>query len=286
MTGGPPFVLVGPTGAGKTAAALRIAERHGVEIVSMDAMQVYRGMDIGTAKATLEERARVRHHCIDVRDPTEPFDAVDFAAEVERVGTRSVLCGGTVFYLRAWMQPLVDLPAVDPEVRARCEALEDPHAALVAVDPVLAARLHPNDRVRVIRGLEVYAQTGRRLSELHDADPGHRKACTVVWLDRDELDSILDARVDAMMRAGYLDEVRALLDAGVPRTCKPMLSLGYKHLADHLAGEIDLAEAVLRTKVATRQFARRQRKFLRSLGFTPTSDGPHVDGAAARAFGG
>ena len=282
---GAPLVIVGPTGAGKTAAALRIAERHGVDIVSMDAMQVYRGMDVGTAKATPHERARVRHHCVDVRDPTEPFDAVDFAAEVERVGTRTVLCGGTVFYLRAWMQPLVDLPPVDPEVRARCEAVVDPHAALVAVDPVLAARLHPNDRVRVIRGLEVHAQTGRRLSELHDADLGHRKACTVVWLDRDDLDDILDARVDAMMRAGYLDEVGALLDAGVPRTCKPMLSLGYKHLADHLAGEIDLAEAVLRTKVATRQFARRQRKFLRNLGFTPTSDGPHVNAAAAGAFG-
>lgn len=138
--------------------------------------------------------------------------------------------------------------------------------------------------MRVTRGLEVYEQTGRRLSEFHDADPGQRKACTVVWLDRDDLDSILEARVDAMMRAGYLDEVRGLLAAGVPRACKPMLSLGYKHLADHLAGEIDLAEAVLLTKVATRQFARRQRKFLRNLGFTPTTDGPHVDALAERAF--
>jgi tRNA dimethylallyltransferase len=280
-----PLVIVGPTGAGKTAAALRVAERHGVPVVSMDAMQVYRGMDIGTAKVTAAERARVPHHCIDVRDPCEPFSAQDFAEVVDGIGVRSVLCGGTVFYLRAWMQPLVETPPVDPALRATLEALTDPHARLREVDPVLAARLHPNDRVRVVRGLEVHALTGRPLSQLHAEDPGTRRPCTVAWVDRDDLDAVIDARVDAMMEAGYLDEVERLLAAGVPRDCKPMQSLGYRHLADHLCGEIDLPEAVLRTKRDTRRFARKQRGFLRGLGLTPV---PHdeVDRLAERVFGG
>ncbi len=276
-----PLVIVGPTGAGKTAAALRVAERFGLPVVSMDAMQVYRGMDIGTAKVTLEERARVVHHGVDVRDPEEAFSAQDFADLVDAVGPRSVLCGGTVFYLRAWMQPLVEVPPVDPALRAELEALEDPHARLREIDPVLAARLHPNDRVRVVRGLEVHALTGRPLSALHAEDPGTRRPCSIVWVDRDDLYEVLDARVDAMMAAGYLDEVARLLATGVPRSCKPMQSLGYRHLAAHLAGEVDLEEAVRLTKRDTRHFARKQRGFLRGLGLAPGGD---VDALAEAAF--
>jgi tRNA dimethylallyltransferase len=182
-----------------------------------------------------------------------------------------VLCGGTVFYLRAWMQPLVAVPPVDPALRAALEALPDPHARLREVDPVLAARLHPNDRVRVVRGLEVHTLTGRPLSALHAEDPGMRRPCTICWVDREDLEAVLERRLRGMMDAGYLQEVERLLSAGVPRDCKPMQSLGYRHLADHLYGEIPLEEAVLRTQRDTWRFARKQRGFLRSLGAAPVS---------------
>ncbi len=276
-----PLVITGPTGAGKSDAALEVAERYGAVVVSMDAMQVYRGMDIGTAKLSPTDRARVPHRCIDVREPDEPFSAADFVAEADATPDPKILCGGTPFYLRAWLFGLVPAPPVDPALRAALEALPDPHARLAEVDPALAARLHPNDRVRIVRGLEVHALTGTRLSELHADDPKVRRDAEVVWLDRDDLYERLDARVDAMMAQGYLDEVRALLDRGYTRALKPMQSLGYEHLASFLAGEIDLDEAVRLTKRDTRHLARKQRSFLRSLGFFPRED---VKEAAARAF--
>ena len=278
-----PLVITGPTGAGKSDAALSIAERHGACVVSMDAMQVYRGMDIGTAKLSISDRARIPHLCIDIRDPDEPFSAADFVSIADSAPGPTILCGGTPFYLRAWLFGLVPAPAVDPELRRALDALEDPHARLREVDPVLAARLHPNDRVRVVRGLEVHALSGRRLSELHAEDTKTPRPCEVVWLDRDDLYACLDARVDQMMSAGYLEEVRGLLDRGYARTLKPMLSLGYKHLAAHLAGELPLDEAVRLTKRDTRHLARKQRGFLKGLGFSPRRD---VKEVAARAIEG
>jgi tRNA dimethylallyltransferase len=150
------------------------------------------------------------------------------------------------------------------------------------VDPPLAARLHPNDRVRIVRGLEVHALTGRPLSALHAEDPKVRRDVEIVWIDRDDLYERIDARVDLMMAAGYLDEVRTLLERGWGRHLKPMQSLGYRHLAAALAGETTLEEAVEATKRDTRHFARKQRGFLRSLGLAPGGD---PDVAAARAFG-
>ncbi len=275
-------MITGPTAAGKSAAALAIAERYGLPIVSMDAMQVYRGMDIGTAKPTAAEQARAPHRCVDVRAPTEPFTAQDFAAAAIAEGPRAVLCGGTVFYLRAFLEPLVAVPPTDPALRARLEELEDPHAALREVDPPTAARLHPNDRVRIVRALEVHALTGRPLSALHAEDPHERRPAEIVWVDRDDLYEVIDARVDRMMAEGYLDEVHALLDAGVPRDCKPMRSLGYAHLAAHLLDGLALDEAVRLTKRDTRHLARKQRGFLRALGLAPGGD---PFDAARRAFG-
>lgn len=276
-----PLVLLGPTGAGKTDLAVAIAERFGATVVSMDAMAVYRGMDIGTAKVSREVRARVPHRCVDVRDPDEAFSAADFVAEADAVAGPRILVGGTTFYFRAWERPLVETPPVDPALRAALDALPDPHARLREVDPPLAARLHPHDRVRVIRGLEVHAATGRRLSDLHAEDAARRRPAEVVWVDRDDLPATLDRRVEAMMAAGYLDEVRALL-ARYPRTLKPFRSLGYLHLSAHLAGELDLAEAVRRTQRDTRHLARKQRMFLRNAGYAPGGDAWE---AARRAFG-
>ncbi|MDP2314339.1 MAG: tRNA (adenosine(37)-N6)-dimethylallyltransferase MiaA [Pseudomonadota bacterium] len=278
-----PVVLVGPTGAGKSDAALEIAAAHGATVVSMDAMQVYRGMDIGTAKVSVEIRAAIPHRCIDIRNLDEPFSAADFVAEADAAASTGpvVLCGGTPFYLRAWLCGLVPAPPVDLALRAALEALPDPHARLQEVDPVLAARLHPNDRVRVVRGLEIHALTGRPLSALHAEDPHERRDAEVIWIDRDDLYERLDERVDAMMAAGYLEEVRGLLDQGWSRELKPMLSLGYRYLAAHLAGELPLDEAVRLTKRDTRHLARKQRGFLRSMGFFPRTD---VKETAARAF--
>ncbi len=280
-TPGLPIVLVGPTGAGKTDVSLELAAELGATVVSMDAMQVYRGMDIGTAKVSVEVRAAIPHRCIDIRNPDEPFSAADFVAEADAVTGPVVLCGGTPFYLRAWLFGLVPAPPVDLALRAALEALPDPHARLSEVDPVLAARLHPHDRVRVVRGLEIHALTGRRLSELHAEDPHARREARVIWIDREDLYERLDRRVDAMMAEGYLEEVRGLLDRGYGRELKPMLSLGYRHLAAHLAGEVSLDDAVGLTKRDTRRLARKQRGFLRSLGFSPRLD---VKLGAARAL--
>jgi tRNA dimethylallyltransferase len=280
--------ICGPTAAGKTAAALVVAEELGAVIVSADAMQVYRGMDIGTAKATPEERARVPHFGIDLVNPDQPFDAADFVALAERViadHEHVVVAGGTSLYVRSLIRGLVSTPAVDPALRAQLAALPDPHAALAAVDPALAARLHPHDTNRIVRGLEVFEASGQRLSELQDAHAREpdRHVVRGLWLDRSDLFARIDARVEAMIASGYVDEVRGLLAAGYSRDLKPMKSLGYRHLADHVVDGLDLGEAVRRTKRDTRQFARKQRNWMRSLGFERVIDGS-VDDVARSAI--
>jgi len=276
------LVLGGPTATGKTDAAIEVAKRFDVELVSADAMQVYRGMDIGTAKPSPELLEAFPHHGIDIRDPGEDFDAADFAAMVDALvegGRQVVVAGGTGFYLRALLVGLVPTPEVDPELRARLAELPDPHARLVEVDPVLAGRLHPNDRVRVLRGLEVFEQTGRRLSDLHaehsQEEPRHPAAR--LHLEREDLAERIDGRVLSMMESGYLDEVRGLLDAGVDPDCKPMRSLGYRWLAQHLLEGLDVDEAVRLTQRDTRRLARKQRTMLRSIGGFEVIDGDDLD---------
>jgi len=290
-----PLLLVGPTAAGKTDLALELAERHDATVVSMDAMQVYRGMDIGTAKVSPEIQARVPHRCVDLRNPDEPFSVADFLAEAEAAvgeGRPVILCGGTTFYLRAFLDGLVPAPPADPAVRAELEALPNPWEVLRTVDPVLAARLHPNDRLRVVRGLEVHRLTGIPLSVHHAGHVRERRNVEIVWVDRDDLEERIVRRVESMMHAGYLEEVRALLAAGYHRGLKPMQSLGYEHLAAHLAGELPLDEAVRCTIRDTRHFARKQRGFLRGQGFTPVYGDRGGESslagrrAAERAFGG
>jgi tRNA dimethylallyltransferase len=233
---------------------------------------------------------------VDIRDPHEAFDAMDFAEMADAVidearagGRPVVVAGGTGFYLRALLFGLVETPPGDFPLRRELEALPDPHGALAEVDPVLAERLHPNDTVRIIRGLEVHRLTGRRLSDLHaehSASPRYAAVC--LWLDREDLDERIDHRVLRMMDRGYLEEVRGLLDQGVSPEAKPMRSLGYRHLAEHLAGEMDLEEAVRRTQRDTRKFARKQRTFLKGLeGFdrVGAAERDTVLQAATAAFG-
>mgnify|MGYP001561953071 CR=1 FL=1 len=242
----------------------------------MDAMQVYRGLDVGTGKVSVDDRRRVEHRNIDVRDPDETFSAADFVAEAEvaiATGRPVVLCGGTPFYLRAFLFPLVAAPPVNAALRAELEALEDPHPLLAAVDPVLAARLHPNDRVRVVRGLEFHRLTGRPLSSAHADDPRNRRDAEVILLDADDLPERIDRRVLEMVDQGYVAETARVLER-YPREVKPLLSFSYRHLVAHVLDGLPLAEAVALTQRDTRRFARKQRSFFRSLGLEPAGRVP------------
>ncbi len=271
------LLLSGPTGAGKTALALDLAERLDAEIVCADSMTLYRGFDIGTAKPTPAERARVRHHLLDCLDPHESANvawwlnrAGECCREIEGRGKRVLVVGGTPFYLKAILSGLFDGPPVDPLVRARLEAraLTEPAelaTELARVDPPSAARLHPNDVRRVVRALEVFHSTGRPLSEWQTtwADPPRLLPLVVIDREKSELAERLDRRLHQMLADGWPAEVERLLS--VPWGREVSQAVGYRELAAVARGEAELAQAVERIRVGTRQLAKRQRTFLRGL---------------------
>ncbi|MGZ8599518.1 MAG: tRNA (adenosine(37)-N6)-dimethylallyltransferase MiaA [Actinomycetota bacterium] len=276
---GPAFLaLVGPTAAGKSEAATTLAERLDAEIVSVDSMLVYRGMDIGTAKPSPEQLARVPHHLIDVADPSEPFSVARFQAiardAVEDVwarGRRVLLAGGTVLYLRAVVDDL-GFPATDPAVRAELEVEaarvgpERLYERLAATDPVAAAKIEPENVRRTIRALEVATITGRPFSSFARAweryEPERVRAAGVD-VPREALTLRIESRVAAMVAAGVVDEVRGLVDRGFGSWITASQAIGYAEFARHLAGELTLSEAVAGTVRRTRELARRQMAFLR-----------------------
>ncbi|MFN7572057.1 MAG: tRNA (adenosine(37)-N6)-dimethylallyltransferase MiaA [Betaproteobacteria bacterium] len=293
-------LLLGPTASGKSALALQLAREIPLEIVSIDSAQVYRGMDIGTAKPTAAERAAVPHHLIDLRDPAEPYSAADFVrdataaiADIRARGKLPLLVGGTMLYAKALRDGLSDLPRADPAVRARLEAQAQVegwpalHARLAQVDPATAARLPPNDRQRIQRALEVWEATGRPLSQLHDAP---RKPAldllTIALLpaDRGELRRRIDARFDGMLAAGLLDEVRALMARGDLRPDLPsMRAVGYRQAWAHLQGSTDLTALRSAAIAATRGLAKRQTTWLRSMATCATVDPQQPDALASIA---
>jgi tRNA dimethylallyltransferase len=250
-----------------------VAQQLGAEIVSADSQQVYRGMDIGTGKATAAERARVPHHVIDVVDPDDEMTAARFvdladaaiAAAAAR-GNPVVVAGGTGLYVRALLLGLFDGPPADDALRGRMagEAVAALYARLRDVDPALAERVDANDRKRITRGLEVFELTGEPMSEhqrRHDfrnVEPRYRARLIGLAPDRDELYRRIDARVVAMMDAGFVDEVRGLRDAGYRPPLRSQQAIGYAQLHQHLDGAIPLAEAVRLTQRNTRHYARRQ----------------------------
>lgn len=275
-------LLLGPTASGKSALALALARTVDLEIVSIDSAQVYRGLDIGAAKPSAAERALVPHHLIDLRDPADPYSAADFLRDATAAiggiaarGRLPLIVGGTMMYARALREGLADLPSADAGVRARIEReaadLGWPalHARLQAIDPETARRLAPADRQRISRALEVFEISGRRLSELQQATtPGVTALRTVALMpaDRAQLHVRIAQRFDAMLAAGFLDEVRTLRARGDLHADLPALrSVGYRQAWEHLAEGTD-AEAFRAAAIAaTRQLARRQLTWLRAM---------------------
>ena len=277
------ILLMGPTGAGKTDAALALVERLPLEIVSVDSAMVYRGLDIGTAKPAALVRARVPHHLIDIRDPAERYsvgeflrDATEAMDAIRERGRVPLLVGGTMLYFRALQSGLATLPAADAalravlDARARVAGWPALHAELAALDPVAAARIRPNDAQRIQRALEVHALTGRPLSELQREDlrgaPGGEYLKLVLApAARAVLDADLERRLDAMLAAGLLAEVDALYRRGDLDPELPALrAVGYRQLWTHLAEHSDLATARTAALRATRQLAKRQYTWLRA----------------------
>ena len=249
-----PIYLAGPTAVGKSAAALSLAERTDGEIVSADSMQVYRGLDIGSAKPTPTEQARVRHHLIDICDLDERFDAAQFAdrasaaiGDIQDRGKTAIVCGGTGLYFQALLAGLGDAPTSNPELRAELEAtpLEELRAELERTDPVCFGRIDLQNPRRVIRAIEVIRLTGRAFSDQR-ADwsrlAEHGSALIVLRRDSDDLRCRIDARVDAMFSAGLLEETRRLLKEGLAENQNAMQAIGYRQVVEHLEGRRPLAE--------------------------------------------
>jgi tRNA dimethylallyltransferase len=274
----PVLALVGPTASGKTEAALVLAERLHAEIVSCDAMLFYRGMDVGTAKPSAEERARIPHHLIDVADPTEPFSvaryqelAVRSLREIEAGGRVALLAGGSGLYFRAAVDGL-RFPATDPATRRLLEieggavGAEALHDRLASFDPEAAARIGPANLRRTVRALEVAAITGRRFSEHSRAWDEYRPEmvrASGIDLPREVLHRRIERRARAMFAGGLLEETRALMDSGRTPFLTAFQAIGYAEAVAHLHGHIGLDEAVARTVRRTKALARRQLAWFR-----------------------
>ncbi len=279
----PVLLLTGPTGAGKTDWAIRLAESAPVEIVSVDSALVYRGLDVGTAKPPAEVRARLPHHLIDVCDAAESYSAGRFVSEalgcIRAIHARRrapLLVGGTMLYLRALLDGLAALPEALPELRRELDARAARtgwpalHAELARLDPAAAARIAPNDAQRIQRALEVCYATGKPISELQRATSSPLASYDVrFWMldppDRAVLHERLARRFEAMMASGFLDEVRRLRDRGdLTAEHASIRAVGYRQLWAHLDGRYDLGEAGRRAIAATRQLAKRQLTWMRA----------------------
>ena len=273
------LVLVGPTASGKSGVALLLAAALGGEIVSADSRQVFRRLDIGTAKPTPAERARIPHHMIDIRSPGEPFsagsygdEARDAVAEILRRGRLPIVAGGSGLYVRALIDGFFEGPAADGEFRARAEEriAEGEFPAMLEelrrVDPEAASRIDPTKPRRIIRALEVYHSTGIPMSHLHDIPrpaPAFRALQYGLMWEREELYRRINERCDAMIAAGLLDEVRSLAAGGWDESCNALNSVGYKEAFAFLRGEIDRDEMLRLFRQNSRRYAKRQMTWFR-----------------------
>jgi tRNA dimethylallyltransferase len=272
-------VVVGPTASGKSELALALAEARGGEIIGADSVQVYRHFDVGSGKPSPSDRARVRHHLVDVADPLEPMDAASYAArandavtDVSRRGKLPIVCGGSFLWVRALLYGLSSAPPADPAIRRRHAMAEQEegraalHARLAEVDPDAAARLDANDFVRVSRALEVFELTGRPLSRLHSEhgfrEPRFKARLFGIGWTAEELMTRIARRTDRLLAAGFVEEVVELRRLGYRET-RAMSSVGYRQVLDFVEGRLSQEELAPAINRATKVFARRQRTWLR-----------------------
>jgi len=274
------ITVVGPTATGKSSLGLAVGQRFGGEIVGADSVQVYRYLDIGSAKPTEQERRLLPHHLIDFVDPAQPYTAADFhrdaRAAIDAIlgrGRLPIVVGGTSLYVRALLHGLCPAPPADAHIREGLadQAAQDGwpslHARLAELDPEAAARIHPNDRVRIERALEVVLSTGRPMSDFQaeHAFPASDLASLQIGLDlpRDVLIARIDARVEEMFEQGWVEEVESLLARGYDPGLKPLQAIGYRDVVQLIAGACSREEAVSRIQRDTRRFAKRQLTWLR-----------------------
>jgi tRNA dimethylallyltransferase len=274
MTELPPLVaIIGPTAVGKTEISIRIAERLDGEVISADSRLLYIGMDIGTSKPTSEDRARIPHHLIDVTEPDEPWSlavyriaVLDVIDGIHQRGRLPMLVGGTGQYVAALVEGWSPPPKSDDlTLRRELKTFADTHGSqalhkrLADVDPIAATRIDHRNVRRVVRALEIFFITGIPSSEQREVQPlAYRVVRIGLSLPRNKLYARIDNRIDAMLEAGFVDEVRGLLSRGLPSDLPAMSAIGYRQIAAHLRGEIGLEEAVRQIRRATRQFVRRQ----------------------------
>jgi tRNA dimethylallyltransferase len=272
----PLIAVVGPTGSGKSDLAIALAEAFGGEIVNCDSVQLYRYLDIGTAKVPAGDRRGIPHHLIDILEPNELFTAGDYIRlarpllrEIAARGRISIIAGGTGFYYRSLMHGLFEGPSRDEALRARLERRSTGalHRLLARFDPTASRRIHPNDRQKMIRALEVCVLARRPITTLHrhNRTPLEGFRVLAIGLDppRDRLASHIDARCRRMFERGLVDEVRGILGMGFPMNAKALESIGYREALMHLRGEISMEQAVELTQASTRQYAKRQRTWFR-----------------------
>lgn len=276
------WYLTGPTASGKTAVGIAVARRLGAEIVSLDSMSVYRGMDIGTAKPSAADRAAVPHHLLDIVEPSQDFSLAEFVAlahqtvaDIRQRGREVLLVGGTPLYLKSLLRGLYQGPPPDWEFRRAIEeeikqvGLTALRERLEMVDPLSAQKLHPNDQRRMIRALEVYRQTGQPIShqQVQFEDGLRPQECKVFCLawPREELHHRIDARVERMFSVGLVDEVQGLITKYESLSRTASQAVGYREVLEHLSGKFDQPTTIERVKHATHQFARRQETWFRGL---------------------
>lgn len=291
------LMILGPTASGKTAVSLRLAQKLPIEIVSVDSALVYRGMDIGTAKPSKEELATVPHHLIDIVDIEEPYSAADFREDalrlIEEISSRGkfpVIVGGTMLYAKALREGIDDLPTTAPEVReavlseAGSVGWPAMHEKLQAMDPATAKRLNPNDSQRIGRAIEVFRMTGQPLSSFHRGDKTPDPTIATVALlpeNRARLHEAIEKRFDSMLSADFLGEMRTLMQrSGFKEDLPSMRAVGYRQAIDHLMGRTTHEEFRLAGIAATRQLAKRQITWLRSMPDITTFDPYEVDSEA------
>jgi tRNA dimethylallyltransferase len=268
-------LIAGPTAVGKSEITLQFAEQLGGEIISVDSMQVYRGLDIGTAKPSPAERARVPHHLISICDLTDSFDAAQFArlahravSEIQSRDRVPILCGGTGLYFKAFLDGLAEAPSADAKLRAELEAtpLENLLAELRERDPVAYEKIDRKNPRRIIRAVEVIRLTGKPFSEVQSPRSkvqGQKPEFFCFTRSSDDLRKRVDARVDAMFARGLVDETRELLKRGLEQNKTAMQAIGYRQVVEHLRGDRSLKETIELVKVRTRQFAKRQLTWFR-----------------------